>query len=227
MLNGFSTHSRTTLHLSLQQTEPRCCQMPHLNHLIGQTHQMHSSHLTTRSHQDWEIIEERLHTIKWIISPTQTWKNPAPPASCRMVPRPGWCQHQPRPRDVSTSPAVTSELDQLSHPIPLIVFFWFNCFSVLDLEILSAELQYKIEKYKLEMINLQQNIKRCKHDATNKSSHKRGKDLYSMMESIKKKSGANVKVVTALLKPHQLDLLEMKWELFMQLTTAETCYSSP
>ena len=32
-------------------------------------------------------------------------------------------------------------------------------FSLLDLEILSAELQYKIEKHKIELINPQQNIK--------------------------------------------------------------------
>ena len=36
-------------------------------------------------------------------------------------------------------------------------------FSVIDLEISSAELQYKIEKYKLEIMNLKQNIKALKY----------------------------------------------------------------
>ena len=93
----------------------------------------------------------------------------------------------------------------------LAIYLVILLFSLLDLEILSAELQYKIEKYKLEMINLQQNIKRCKDTANQKIPLKREKSLYSIMESIKRRSGSiNFKVITALIKPHQFDLFNMR-----------------
>ena len=62
------------------------------------------------------------------------------------------------------------------------------------------------------MINLQQNIKRCKDTANQqKTSVKRGKSLFSVMENIKRRSGnINSKLITSLLKPHQLDLFEMR-----------------
>ena len=89
------------------------------------------------------------------------------------------------------------------------------CFSLLDLEILSAELQYKIEKYKLEMINLQQNIKRCKDTASKGKTVKREKSLFSILDSINRKSGRiHSKVITSSLKPHQLDLFERRLVFF-------------
>ena len=62
------------------------------------------------------------------------------------------------------------------------------------------------------MINLQQNIKRCKDTANQEKSLKRGTSFFSIMENIQQRSGRiNSKVVTSLLKPHQLDLFEMRW----------------
>ena len=61
------------------------------------------------------------------------------------------------------------------------------------------------------MINLQQNIKRCKDTANHETSLKRGNSLFSIMENIHQRSGRiNSKIVTSLIKPHQLDLFEMR-----------------
>ena len=213
MPNYFSMHSPTTLPMSRHQIQARCCQMFHLNHLIGQTQ---SSHLTKLSQQGPTMIEDQLWLtiIEGIISPTQTCKNPGPQASWLNRPQSrSRCQWRPPlPRPDQASVTIISKTSVLCFIIYLTSYLVIFLFSLLDLEILSAELQYKIEKYKLEMINLQQNIKRCKDTANQKITLKREKSLYSIIESIKRRSGSiNSKVITALLKPNQLDLFDMRW----------------
>lgn len=137
MPNYFSMHSPTTLPMSRHQIQARCCQMFHLNHLIGQTH---SSHLTKLSQQGPTMIEDQLWLtiIEGIISPTQTCKNPGPQASWLNRPQSrSRCQWRPPlPRPDQASVTIISKTGVLCFIIYLTsyalawLFIWWSYYLV-------------------------------------------------------------------------------------------------